>query len=216
MVSVEESKLQAIWRQVPVDYYEQGIKKNLGQKLWHQTKYLTIRKLSEDLRPEKVLDIGSNGGNLTAKIAQLFPKAKVCGVDVYEDVVRYAQQRYPKIRFLVADAQSLPFKAKEFDLIFCLETLEHIAQPRQTLREIQRCLKDNGQVIISMDSGSTIFNLIWFFWTRFGRGKVWRGSHLWKFNRRSLMRMIEEEGFQIEREIRSSLGMVTTLMISKK
>ncbi len=208
--------LKEIWQKVPVDYYEQGTKRNIGQKIWHLRKLAVVKEAVRNLSPLKVLDVGSNGGVLTGKLARIFPQAKVFGVDVYAKAVKYAQSKYPSISFKVADAQKLPFKGKEFDLIFCLETLEHIVSPPKALSEMKRCLKDNGRAVISMDSGSGLFNLIWFFWIRFGRGRVWDGSHLWKFNRQKLKKMILEEGFAIESERVSHLGMAVTFVIKKR
>ncbi len=207
--------LREIWRKVPVDYYEEGVRKNLGQKIWHFRKFAVVREAVSHLTPLKILDIGSNGGVLTSRLAGLFPQAQVVGIDVYEEAVKHAQSRHPAIAFRVADAQKLPFKEKEFDLIFCLETLEHIVLPAKALSEMKRCLKDSGRIVISMDSGSSLFSLIWFFWTRFGRGRVWDGSHLWKFDRQKLKKMILEEKFVIESEKVSHLGMAVTFVVRK-
>jgi len=209
-------ELEKIWRQVPVDYYEKGIARNWGQRYWHGQKFLVIKKLLAGFSPQKILDIGSNGGGMTAKIAGLFPRSKTIGIDVYSKAVAYASARYPNISFLVADGQNMPFENNQFDIIFCLETLEHVSDPAKVLFEIKRCLVKNGRVVISMDSGNLLFRIIWFFWIRFGKGKVWSGSHLTHFNKRLLEKMILENGFLIEREIVSHFGMAVTLMLKKK
>jgi ubiquinone/menaquinone biosynthesis C-methylase UbiE len=213
MAKLTSKELQAIWQKVPVDYYDRGIKENLGQKLWHQQKLEAIKKTTIGLHPKKILDIGSNGGTLTAKIAKIFPRAKTIGLDIYQASVKHAQKKYPRLKFVIGDAQKLPFKKRSFDLIFCLETIEHLVSPRKALREIKRCLKPNGAAIISMDSGNFFFNFLWFFWTRLGRGKVWHGSHLQQLDRRKLRKMILTEGFEIEKEITSHLGMAVAFKI---
>lgn len=206
---------ELIWQKVPVDYYEKGVKKNIGQRLWHNQKFLAITKIVEGLKAEKILDVGSNGGILTSKISNLYPKAKVTGIDVYDKAVKYAGEKHPQIKFLVADAQSLPFKNNEFDLIFCLETLEHIVLPQKVLGEMKRCLTASGRIIVSMDTGNILFTILWFFWTTFGNGKVWQGSHLYHFTRTTLKKMIAKQDLIIEKEIISHLGMATTLRLKK-
>ena len=213
---MNKAELEKIWSQVPVDYYEKGIVRNLGQRYWHKQKFLVIKKLLADFFPGKILDIGSNGGGLTAKIANLFPKAKTVGIDVYEKSVFHASSLHPNITFLVADGRNLPFKNNHFDLILCLETLEHVVDPNKTLLEIKRCLTKNGRAVISMDSGNLLFRIIWFFWIRFGKGRVWRGSHLTHFNKKILKEIILKNGFLIEREIVSHFGMAVTLQLKKK
>lgn len=51
---------------------------------------------------------------------------------------------------LVADAHSLPFKNNCFDFILCLNLLEHVKKPEIVVKEIRRCLKNNGKTIISI------------------------------------------------------------------
>lgn len=213
MSKFTQKNLRSIWKNVPVDYYERGIKENLGQRLWHQQKLAVIKKAAAGLHPKKILDIGSNGGTLTAKMTKIFPRARIIGIDIYREGVEHAQRKYPYLKFEVGDAQKLPFKNKSFDLILCLETIEHLISPQKALREIKRCLKPNGAAIISMDSGNFLFNSIWFFWTRFGRGRVWRGSHLWRLNRQKLKKMILNEKFEIKKEVVSHLGMAVTFRI---
>lgn len=216
MRKVQKRQLEAIWQKVPVSYYEEGVKRNFGQKWWHNCKFMAIVKATAGLSPRKILDIGSNGGFLTAKIAALFPKAETVGIDVYHKAVEYAQEKYPEVKFFTADALKLPFREKEFDLIFCLETLEHLVFPQRALREIRRVLKDDAVAVISMDTGNFLFSLIWFCWTRFGGGKVWLGSHLYHFNQKKLRKMILEEGFNVKMEVVSHLGMGIVFKIGKK
>jgi len=213
---MNKAELEKIWGQVPVDYYERGIANNFGQRLWHDRKFQVIKKLCFGFTPQKILDVGSNSGGMTAKIANLFPKSKVTGVDVYQKAVDFATKHFPMISFLVADGQNLPFKNKEFDLIFCLETLEHVVNPQKTLLEIKRCLNNKGRAVISMDSGSFLFKFLWFFWVKFGAGKVWDGAHLTNFNKKSLKKKILEAGFLIEKEKVSHFGMAITFVLKKK
>ena len=48
-----------------------------------------------------------------------------------------------------ADAARLPFADQTFDVVVCLEVLEHLPRPVEALREACRVLKPEGRVIIS-------------------------------------------------------------------
>jgi ubiquinone/menaquinone biosynthesis C-methylase UbiE len=187
--------LKSIWKQVPADYYEQP---NFFQKLWQRGKMTVVKNLiSEVSNFQQVLDIGCDGGTQTAILASYFPGAEFTGLDVFPSAVSFAHRRYPNIRFLQADAHQLPFTNQSFDLILCLETLEHLANPGGVLEETKRCLKKNGSVIIEIDSGNLLFCLVWFFWIR-TFGKVWKGAHLWKFNPKKLETLFSKHRLEVK------------------
>ncbi len=211
---LSKKKLQQIWAQVPADYYDQGIQNNLLQKLWHTQKLNQILKLLP-ANPKKVLDVGCSSAVLTASIAETLPESRVVGLDSYKDAIDFARSKYPHIKFAVADAHRLPFKKNSFDLIICTETLEHLINPKQALMEIKRVLNNKGVAIISMDTGSLMFRIIWYFWTK-TKGKVWENAHLHEFNSKILEELIKEAGFKIKKKIYSHLGMAITFLAQTK
>lgn len=216
-----QKRLKEIWAQVPADYYDQGIKKNPLQHLWHTKKLAEILKLLPTDLPAgrqalKILDVGCSSAVLTAQIAKTLPKSKVTGLDSYKKAIEFARKKYPHINFIIADAHKLPFGDKSFDLVICTETLEHVIDPKKALMEMKRVLHPKGRAIISMDSGSLLFRTIWYFWTK-SKGKVWENAHLHEFNAKLLEDLIRETGFKIKKKNYSHLGMaVTFLALPKK
>ncbi|MBD3342891.1 MAG: methyltransferase domain-containing protein [Candidatus Lokiarchaeota archaeon] len=55
-----------------------------------------------------------------------------------------------KTTLLNSDAMNLPFKDKSFDLIFCLEVLEHVNDTYIAIKEMYRVLKKSGILICSL------------------------------------------------------------------
>jgi 2-polyprenyl-3-methyl-5-hydroxy-6-metoxy-1,4-benzoquinol methylase len=53
----------------------------------------------------------------------------------------------------------LPFQDETFDMVVCLDYLEHLEDDDQCLREIQRILKNEGQLILSTPHTGKIFFL---------------------------------------------------------
>ena len=51
---------------------------------------------------------------------------------------------------IIADAEFLPFKADSFDSIVCTQVLEHLRKPYKTLREMQRVLKEEGHILLTV------------------------------------------------------------------
>jgi ubiquinone/menaquinone biosynthesis C-methylase UbiE len=78
---------------------------------------------------EKVVDIGSNDGHTFDSWM---------GRDFVTNVDIDLQDTW---NFVRADAQNLPFKAKEFDVAVLAEVLEHVPDPVKALKEAKRVAK---------------------------------------------------------------------------
>lgn len=92
---------------------------------------------------QKILEIGSRytqGGKDLADLRGLFSKTnKYIGLDLFPG----------KGVDITADAEKIPYGNRQFDLVLCLETLEHAKNPWQIAKEIQRIVSQEGIVIIS-------------------------------------------------------------------
>ncbi len=206
--------LTHIYAQVPPDYYEEGKKKNLFQKYWHSRKWANLNKLSEE-EPKNILDVGCSSGHILVKFGHKFPKSKLTGVDISTHFINFAKKKYPKINFSLSDAHKLPFKENTFDMVICTETLEHVVDPQKVLREMRRVVSPSGYGLISMDTGSPLFNIVWKIWSGWGPGKVWRGSHIFEFDEKKLERMIKKSGLNITDKNKSVFGMSVTFKVVK-
>ncbi len=215
--------LEEIWRQVPPDYYQKGVKNNLFQWIWHTWKWTSMEKFFKKLKkvsfgnnkPSKILDVGCASGFLTSQIADLFPLSESFGVDSYTEAIRFGQKSYPNIKFRYADAHKLPFKNGSFDLITCIETLEHLENPKGAICEMYRCLKNDGYILIGQDTDNLLFKTIWMIWTK-RRGKVWHNSHLHPYSPKRLEKLIKGCELKIIKKRFSHLGMEVFFLIQKK
>lgn len=215
MKSLSRQELAAIWAKVPPDYY---FKLNRLQKLWHEWKWLVFKYLIEldGSPPHRILEVGCASGHLSGIIAEHYSRAEVTGIDIYAPAVREARRRYPGVSFHISDAHTLPFKSGYFDLVVCSETIEHVVKPGRVLHEIARVLKPHGRALIEMDSGSIPFRLVWWFWTQWGRGKVWKNAHLHPFSSRELESLIASNGFIIKKRVFSHFGMAVSFLVSHR
>ncbi len=186
-----------ILKQVPPDYYDQGTKKNLFQKYWHQSKWRHIKKYLNNYEA-KLLDIGCADGTTTQQISKLFPRLKITGIDIYKDAINYARKTKPHIKFIHADIHKLPFDKSQFDYVVAIETLEHLHKPNIALAEINRILKKNGHLIIVQDTDSMLFKTVWWLWTK-GKGSVWRGAHINCIKPKDLLKRIVDAGFKVKK-----------------
>ncbi|MFH0864286.1 MAG: class I SAM-dependent methyltransferase [Candidatus Gottesmanbacteria bacterium] len=201
--------------QVPPDYYDQGIRHNVYQKIWHGWRFIKVREILKGIKPKKILDIGCHGGTLTEIVSKNFPQAEVYAIDISLRAINYAQKKRPKIHFLVADAKELPFKDNDFDLVTCSDTFEHLPNSQKVLAEIRRVLTKDGQVLFIIPTESFLFKLVWLFWINFGPGRVWQETHIHKFNGHKLDKLLEKSGFKVKARKIINLGMLLLIRAKK-
>jgi len=94
----------------------------------------------------KILDVGCGGGEL---LMLLENEGFDCyGLDISNEALRVCSQK-SNAQLLRGDACKLPFKDSSFDVIFCMEVIEHLFNPHEAVREIKRVLKSEGSVYFS-------------------------------------------------------------------
>lgn len=64
------------------------------------------------------------------------------------DVLNVSQQN---LKFRLADAKSLPFDDGLVDIVYSVSVLEHIPEPHEVLGEINRVLRPDGLLILTID-----------------------------------------------------------------
>lgn len=100
----------------------------------------------------KILNIGFGSGNLEKIYFAMKKKFKWHGIDISRESVKRASKKYPKGKFEVGNITNIKIKDNQFDYVIALEVLEHIrpAFTFNALKEINRVLKPDGKVIVSV------------------------------------------------------------------
>jgi len=96
-------------------------------------------------------------------------------------------------------------------MIVCFEVLEHVQHPDKPLSEMKRCLKKDGYGLIVVPTETPLFKLLWFMWTRFGKGRVWCHAHVQDFPGEVLDRFVKEAGFRVIEDSVFMLGMLRAM-----
>ena len=104
-------------------------------------------RLKKPFAGSTMLDIGCWSGRLSLPLAR---KAKsLLGVDIR----RSPEFKGKNVRFIKSNAFDFLLKCKEkFDIIICSEVIEHIVDQRAFLREIRKCLTDDGLVYLTTNN----------------------------------------------------------------
>ena len=121
----------------------------------HQINPLRVRFIKErsTLEGKKVLDVGCGGGILAQALGEL--GAEVTGIDASEKTIGVAKSHSELIKSDVKFFQqtieefvSSNPEAK-FDVITCLEMLEHVPSPGDIINSCSKILNDNGDIFFS-------------------------------------------------------------------
>ena len=104
------------------------------------------------LAGKAVLDVGCGGGILSEAMARL--GAGVTGIDLSEKALKVAQLHLLEgrlaVRYELESAESLAgSRAGQFDVVTCMELLEHVPDPASTVAACARLAKPGGQVFFS-------------------------------------------------------------------
>lgn len=100
-----------------------------------------------DPRPgERILDVAAGTGASSAAYAK--HGASVVAVDFSPGMIEEGRKRHPKVEFVEADAEKLPFGDDEFDVATISFGLRNVNNPQQALAEMYRVLKPGGRVVI--------------------------------------------------------------------
>lgn len=119
---------------------------------WYLQRYgLHDLKGLEDLLAgwEFILDAGTGSGRDALNLAE-HSSAQTYGVDTAWDALSIARKDidHPRVAFVHADINHLPFPDAFFDFVNCDQVIHHTGDPRATFENLRRKLKPGGQICV--------------------------------------------------------------------
>lgn len=111
-----------------------------------------IETLAGGLSGRRVLDVGCGGGILAEAMAGR--GAQVTGIDLGEKALGVAKlhalETGAAVEYSLQSAEDLAQREPgSFDLVTCMEMLEHVPSPRQTVASCARLVKPGGLVVFA-------------------------------------------------------------------
>jgi SAM-dependent methyltransferase len=140
-------------------------------------------------KSERILDVGAGEGSLVERYRER-------GYDVIGIDSAYESQHVKK-----ADILALPFDDEIFDILFCLDVLEHVEllDQAKALDEMRRVLKSDGTLLMSVPNLAHLHSRLRFLFT----GKLTRTSaverHPGDRPLSEYLGLLESRAFSIER-----------------
>lgn len=95
---------------------------------------------------QRLLDVGSGPGALTAELVRRVGAAHVAAADPSEPFIAAVRERYPGVDARVASAEALPFADAAFDAAIAQLVVHFMRDPVAGLREMARVTRQGGIV----------------------------------------------------------------------
>jgi 2-polyprenyl-6-hydroxyphenyl methylase/3-demethylubiquinone-9 3-methyltransferase len=126
----------------------------------HQMNPLRLAYIDErtQLAGKTVIDIGCGGGILTESMAKL--GAHVTGIDMSNAALQVAKLHLLEskldVEYLLTTAEAMASERPgQYDVVTCLEMLEHVPDPMQVIAACARLVKPTGHVFFSTINRTT-------------------------------------------------------------
>ncbi len=154
-------------------------------------------EMMKNSKRKKILDIGCQSGDVCY---QLYENGhEPYGIDVVEEVIDTARDKYPKIDFRVGDCETqLSFEDKFFDVVWAGDLIEHIHFTDTFINEVNRVLKLGGLFILTTPMHNRLKSIIISLYN-FEEHFNPEFPHLRFYTLKSLRRVLETRGFRIVR-----------------
>jgi ubiquinone biosynthesis O-methyltransferase len=105
-----------------------------------------------ELKDKTIIDIGCGGGLLSESMARM--QARVTGIDISGTTLNVARQHSAgsglAIQYEISSPEDFASRtSQQFDVVACMEMLEHVPDPGSVIRACARLMKPGGQVFFS-------------------------------------------------------------------
>lgn len=156
-----------------------------------------------ELPGKRVLDVGCGGGLLSEAMARR--GAEVTGVDLAPLTIEIAElhalESNVPVRYLRESAEAHALQAPQaYDVVTCMEMLEHVPEPQSVLRALHTLVKPGGHVFLSTLHRNLKSYLLAVIGAEYVMNLLPRGTHTYeRFIKPSeLARWARAVGFDIE------------------
>lgn len=98
---------------------------------------------------EDVLDVGCGTGAVLELLHGEYPEKRLTGLDLTPRMIEMARaKQLENVRFIVGDAEALPFESRSFDAVLCSNSFHHYPHPEKFFSEAARVLRPGGRLVL--------------------------------------------------------------------
>ena len=100
-----------------------------------------------------VLDAGCGSGRT---LEELLDYGEPCGIELNEEAAEVARARGHEV--VLGEVEQLPWADATFELITCLDVIEHTPDDRVALRELRRVCKPDGWLLVTVPAYQALWS----------------------------------------------------------
>ncbi|MBS0604393.1 MAG: class I SAM-dependent methyltransferase [Verrucomicrobia bacterium] len=158
---------------------------------------------------ESLLDFGCGDGKITAEMARILPNGAVVGADISEQMVHFANVKFPKTNFSNLEFRSLiSFDGSDlndkptFDVVCSFCVFHLIPDPSAVLKNLKKAMKPGGKLLLVIPAGRNpaLFSAAEQVFPKYGLDAPWKNSAAPKVSIRTqdgCSQLLQDAGFRI-------------------
>jgi len=149
--------------------------------------------------PQTILDVGCGEGDTAAYLKKRYESAQVIGIEVNSHAAALAREKLDRLIEGSIESTELSLPRNHFDLILCLDVLEHLNDPWRALLRLKKSLSHQGLMLISLpniQNWRVVMNLLRGRWEYVDSGIMDR-THLRFFTSKSAHKYQRQAGLRI-------------------
>lgn len=154
-----------------------------------------VETIREQAQPGRWLDVGCATGSFVAAAGALGNVAE--GLDISREAVEVAREN----GLIAHHGRVEDFQPTQpYDTITAFDVLEHAVDPRAFVKRLHGWLRPGGSLILTLPDVASIYPVLlmrrhWFYY--------WPDEHLFYFDRKTVRRLLGDEGFEVKRVTRA-------------
>jgi 2-polyprenyl-3-methyl-5-hydroxy-6-metoxy-1,4-benzoquinol methylase len=174
---------------------------------WFHSRNLCIaaalRSLPDFPAIRDVLEVGCGNGIVLAELQRLFPAGRVTGMDLFEEGLKFARQRFSGT-LIQGDVFTHDF-GQPFDLIGAFDVIEHLDDDAKILRRFWQQLKPGGHLIVTVPAHMSL-------WSYFDEV----AHHRRRYTSGELTRKLAAAGFTVDHTTQFMAALFPPMWIKRK
>ena len=159
----------------------------------HETEFDDKRRydfVKEKITNKNVLDFGCGVGGFLRMAKQ--SASNVSGVELERALQSSFQERKLNVFSNLKEAQE---ESEKYDIITAFHVVEHLQDPKETLKDLSQLLTENGEMILEVPNSDDA--LLTLYESKDFQNFTYWSQHLFLFNTKTMAELIEQTGLKL-------------------